>query len=226
MQLLLAEDDRKLGRLLCHLFKSEGIDVDYVDNGADALTYSTLKKYDVLVLDWMMPQLSGIEVCRRLRQSSWPGGIIMLTAKDTTADTVFGLNTGADDYVIKPVEFDELLARVRAVWRRGGNQIQKTVLKAGDISMDVNAFQVSKGGAVLKLTHKEFLLLELLLRNVGQTLPREVIFDRIWNHEAGVMSNTLDVYIKMLRSKLDRPGCESCIRTVRGVGYRLESENV
>lgn len=226
MQLLLAEDDKKLGKMLCHLFKSEGAEIDYVDNGEDALAYSTLKDYDVIILDWMMPIISGVEVCRRLRQSGWTGGIIMMTAKDTTADTVFGLNIGADDYVIKPVEFDELLARVRAVQRRGGNGRGKTNLAVGDILMDVNAFKVMRGNEELKLTQKEFKILELLMINAGQTIPRDIIFDRIWNNDTGVMSNTLDVYIRMLRSKLDRKGKDSIITTVRGIGYRLEIGNV
>ncbi len=222
MKVLLAEDDGKLGKMLCRLFAGEKIHVDCVENGEDALAYVGAVEYDVIILDWMMPRLSGIEVCRQLRQQGVSCGILMLTAKDTTEDTVFGLDTGADDYIIKPVVFDELLARVRAVYRRGHNKIRENKVSRGSLTIDINSYKVMRGSEEIKLTQKEFQLLELFMVNAGKTIPRDVIFERLWGNEGSVMSNTLDVYVKLLRDKIDKKGAPSLIRTVRGIGYRME----
>lgn len=223
-KVLLVEDNMTLAKMICHLLKQEKIDVDCVEKGEDALEYVTLKEYDVVILDWMLPGISGLEVCHELRKNGYSSGIIMLTARGEKEDKIEGLNTGADDYVTKPFDFEELMARIKSVARRGTKPISSCVLDYGNVKLDSNRFIVEIDGKTVGLSNKEFKLLELLISNKEAVVTRETIFNKIWNNENGVMPNTLDVYIKMLRNKLESSNSNVKIKTIRGFGYRLENE--
>lgn len=223
MKILLAEDDLRLGKLILHKLTKENHSVDWVTNGEDALNYTqTGQIYDVVILDWMMPNKSGIDVCRQLRKLGNKLPIIMLTARDAIDDRVLGLDAGADDYIVKPFEFEELLARIRAVTRRGELLQEENILKAKDLTLNTMTYELTRGTIRIELTKKELQLLELLMRNKGQVITRSVIFDRIWGYDVEVNDNMLDALIKLVRKKIDAPGKDTYIQTVRGVGYRIE----
>ncbi|WP_196604337.1 response regulator transcription factor [Pectinatus haikarae] len=223
MKILLAEDDSKLSKMLGFLLKKEGYNVDIVDNGEDAIGYLSITNYDVVLLDWMMPGKSGIDVCVNIRQSNKNCGIIMLTAKDTLDDRITGLDKGADDYIVKPFEFPELLARIRAVLRRQDKQYTDNIISLdGELKIDRTKFTAYLHEKDLQLTRREFQLLSVLLQNKGTTLPREQIINKIWNDEDGISSNALDALIKLLRKKLADAGKHDLIKTVHGIGYKIE----
>jgi DNA-binding response OmpR family regulator len=222
MKVLLAEDELRLGQLISHMLKKKGHIVDWVTQGEDAYDYALASYYDVLILDWMMPGEDGVSVCRRLRQENYEGAILLLTAKDSVHDRVEGLDAGADDYLIKPFEFDELFARLRALSRRNYAPIQKDIVFIDDLVINRTNYTVQRGDQSIQLTPREFQLLDLLLRNRGQVLTREVILDRIWGYDAEITSNPVDAYIKLLRKKIDTPGKKTLIQSIRGVGYKLD----
>ena len=223
MNLLLAEDDQRLGQLVSHLLKKkEGHRVDWVTNGEDAYEYAKDVTYDVIILDWMMPKMDGLEVCRQLRKDGYEGAIVMLTAKDAVQDRVQGLDVGADDYVVKPFEIEELQARIRALGRRSFVPLQQEVITLPGIELKRNDLVVSRDGVEVQLTPREFQLLDLLLQNRGQVLPRELILDRVWGYDSDVTKNAIDATVKLLRKKIDPPGSETLIKSVRGVGYKIE----
>ncbi|MBP1931009.1 response regulator transcription factor [Ammoniphilus resinae] len=222
MHILLAEDDRRLGTLISHMLKKEHHTVEWVTNGKDAYDYASLTTYDLLILDWMMPELDGIDVCLQLRKESYNGAILMLTARDALDDRVKGLDAGADDYLLKPFAFEELFARIRALTRRSGQSIQKDVIEVRGLILDCTEHTVMLNGEKIHLTPREFQLLELMMRNAGQVLTREIILDRVWGFDNEVNTNTVDAYIKLLRKKLENPGDPPFIQNVRGVGYKLE----
>lgn len=224
MKILLAEDDVRLGKLILHKLTKENHTVDWVTNGIDALDYLQIGEvYDVAILDWMMPKKSGLDVCKQLRKAGNKLPIIMLTAKDAIDDRVLGLDAGADDYIVKPFEFVELLARIRAVTRRGQLLQEENILKVKDLTLNTKTYELIRGESErIELTKKELQLLELFMRNKGQVVTRTVIFDRIWGYDVEVNDNMLDALIKLLRKKIDHPGKETYIQTVRGVGYRIE----
>jgi DNA-binding response OmpR family regulator len=226
MRILLAEDDRRLGRLVKYMLEKEKMQVDWVLSGDAALEYALRSIHDVLILDWMMPEISGLDVSSRLRQAGFQGGIIMLTAKDGVNDRVLGLDMGADDYLVKPFEFQELLARIRAVSRRSGFKIRNDLLQIGDLSLNRLTKTAKRGTREIQLTGREFQLLELLAQNSGTVLPRELILDRIWGLEAEVSSNNLDAFVRLLRKKIDFPGERGLIHNIRGIGYKLEAQDV
>jgi DNA-binding response OmpR family regulator len=222
MKILLAEDELRLGQLIAHMLNKKGYLVDWVTQGEDAYEYASASYYDVLILDWMMPGEDGVSVCRRLRQNRYEGAILLLTAKDALHDRVEGLDAGADDYLVKPFEFEELFARLRALARRSYVPLQQDLVSVGDLVIDRVNHTVRRGTQEIPLTPREFQLLDLLLRNRGQVLSREVILDRVWGYDAEVTSNPVDAYIKLLRKKLDLPGEKTLIQSVRGVGYKLD----
>lgn len=222
MQILLAEDDLRLGRLVAHMFDKEGIKVDWVVDGEMAFEYAVYSSYDLIILDWMMPGESGIDVCGRLRKQGYQGLILMLTAKDAVEDRVIGLDTGADDYLIKPFEFSELMARIRALSRRSSNKLIENVVTIGNRSFNKTTKVITYNEKEIFLSGREFQMLDLLIQNKGQVVPREVILDRVWGLESEVTSNNLDAYIRLLRKKIDPPGGDTLIHTIRGVGYRVE----
>jgi DNA-binding response OmpR family regulator len=222
MRVLLAEDDQRLGKLIAHMLDKEKIQVDWVQQGDAAYEYASHEPYEVIILDWMMPCQSGIEVCNRLRKEGYQGSILLLTAKDAVDDKVMGLEMGADDYLVKPFEFAELLARVRALGRRGGIQFREEIVTIGDLVMNRSMKTVQRDGRDIQLTGREFQLLDFLVQNRGQVLPKEIILDRVWGLEAEVSSNNLEAYIRLLRKKIDLPEERMLIHNVRGVGYKLE----
>lgn len=225
MKVLLAEDDQRLGKIVKHMLEKESIQTDWVVRGDEVYDYVQASHYDVLILDWMMPGESGLEVCANLRKRNYQGAIIMLTAKDTVDDKVRGLNTGADDYLVKPFEFVELLARLQALARRSNNMIEPEIIEIGDLRLNRSAKTVSRVGAVIQLTRREFQILDLLAQNRGQVVPREVIIDRIWGINAEITSNNLDAYVRLLRRKIDEQYDPPLIQNIRGVGYKLEDKH-
>jgi len=226
MRVLLAEDDVTLGKLIKHMLGKAGIEVDWVLDGDMALEYALHSPYDVIVLDWMMPGKTGLKVCQQLRKCSYQGAILMLTAKDAVEDRVLGLDTGADDYFVKPFEFAELLARLRALARRSNAELKKDIVQVGSLSLNRSTRSVSRGEVEIQLTCREFQLLDLLIQNQGIVIPREVILDRIWGLESNISSNNLDAYVRLLRKKLDMPDEDVVIHNVRGIGYKLEQQDV
>ncbi len=218
-RILIIEDDEEILRGLNRLLTYEGYLVDTAINGKAGLALANQQCPDLVVLDWMLPNLDGLEVCRQLRRlGNQP--ILMLTAKDTISDRVRGLDAGADDYVVKPFENDELLARIRAILRRTAADRVK-VLEFEDLSLKSRTRKAVRGKREITLTAKEYDLLELFIRHPGQVMPRKIILDRIWDYDFGGESNVLDVYIRYLRKKLEADGEPRLIYTVRGVGYVL-----
>lgn len=224
-RILVVEDEASFSEALAYLLTKEGFEVTVAENGADAITAFARNGADLVLLDLMLPGLSGVEVCRQIRSYSQVP-IIMLTAKDDEVDEVVGLEIGADDYVTKPYKSRELVARIRAVLRRQGNseEVSESVLTAGGVSMDVERHMVSVRGANVALPLKEFELLEMLLRNAGRVLTRGQLIDRIWGSNYVGDTKTLDVHIKRIRAKIEEDPAEpSIITTVRGLGYKYES---
>jgi len=226
MRVLLAEDDAKLGKLIKHMLEKSGMQVDWVLNGDMALEYALYDPYDVLILDWMMPGQPGIAVCDQLRKRGYQGAVLMLTAKDALDDRVLGLDTGADDYFVKPFEFAELLARLRALARRSRVRLIEDILQVGNLVFNSLTHCVRRGDTEVQLTSREFQLLDLLVRNQERVVPREVILERIWGLETDVSSNNLDAYVRLLRRKLSPFEDVVVIQTVRGIGYKLEVQDV
>ena len=224
MNILFAEDDESLGKLIFHLLQKEFYRVDWVKDGQSAYDYAILTDYDVIILDWMMPNLSGLETCGKLRKNGYKGGIIFLTAKDSLEDVVIGLDSGADDYIIKPFKFEELAARLRALSRRAEKPF-KEILSYNDIQLNLNTHVVKRNSSVIELSKKEYELLELLLRNKHQILTREVLLERIWGIDVDITENALDALVKLVRKKIDIPGKLSIIKNVRGVGYKLRDSH-
>jgi len=224
MRILLAEDDLKLGKFTEHMLKNQGqFQVEWLTSGEDAYNQAISTSYDVLILDWMLPDLDGISLCQRLRKDGYNGAILMLTARDSVNDRVYGLESGADDYLTKPFEFSELFARIRVLGRRNFAPIQEDVVKIKDLIFNRTSCTMSRGDETIQLTQREFQLFDLLVRNKGITLPREVIFDRVWGIDSDISSNNVDAYIKILRKKIDLPNQKSYITSVRGVGYKIET---
>lgn len=224
MNILFAEDDENLGKMVFHLLQKEYCRVDWVKDGQSAYDYGMINDYDAIILDWMMPELSGIDVCKLLRKNGFQGGILFLTAKDSVKDVVEGLESGADDYLIKPFKFEELVARLKALLRRTDKPFEE-ILTYDDLQLNINTHVVKRGDAVIELSKKEYELLELLLRNKHQILPRETMIERIWGFDVEVTDNALDALVKLVRKKIDKPGKPSIIKNVRGVGYKLRDSH-
>jgi two-component system response regulator MprA len=221
-QILVIEDEEKITDFLRRGLSYEGYRVNVAHDGPEGLTSARESPPDLVVLDWMLPGMDGLEVCRRLR-SGGPVPIIILTARDAVADRVLGLDAGADDYMVKPFAFDELLARIRALLRRAQPQAAE-ILKFSDLTLDTGTRQAFRGERTIDLTAKEYELLELFMRNPRQVLTREVIFDRVWDYDFGGESNIIEVYVRYLRQKLEANKEPRLLHTVRGVGYVLREE--
>jgi DNA-binding response OmpR family regulator len=225
MRILVVEDEARLARLISRVLGEEGYAVETEENGRQALVLALAEEFDLLIVDWMLPEMSGVQLVKRLRAAEVGTPAIMLTARDQIEDRVEGLDAGADDYLPKPFAFPELLARVRALTRRPwGEEKEGAVLKAGDVTLDPVRHVVRHGGANVDLTAKEFALLATLLQRPGQVFTRSVLLDTVWGGSAEVYTNVVDLYISYLRKKLDRDGDTSHIRTVRGVGYTFEPQ--
>jgi two-component system OmpR family response regulator len=223
MRVLLVEDDTKLVRALERGLQREGYVVDAALSGDEALTRAGLHDYDAVILDVMLPGVDGFSVCRTLRgREDWTP-VLMLTARDDVSDRIRGLDAGADDYLVKPFDFGELLARLRALIRRGPSE-RAPVLKVGDLRVDVATRVVTRAGRQVELTPREFALLEYLARHAGEVVSRTQLLEHVWDESEDGSTNVVDVYVGYLRKKLDRPSWRPLIRTVRGVGFLLEAE--
>jgi len=218
-RILVIEDDAQILQFLRRGLAYEGYQVDTAEDGQQGLILARDNPPDVVILDWMLPGLDGLEVCRRLR-SGGSVPILILTAKESVSDRVQGLDAGADDYLVKPFAFEELLARVRALLRRRTPD-GPDVLTFSDLSLDTGTHQAFRGDRVIELTAKEYELLELFLRHPRQVLTRDVIYDRVWGYDFGGESNIIEVYVRYLRQKTEAQGEPRLMHTVRGVGYVL-----
>ncbi len=222
-RILVVEDEEKLARLISRVLREEGYAVETAGDGRSGLTRALAGTFDLLILDWMLPERSGVQIVRGLRAAEVGVPVLMLTARDQVEDRVEGLDAGADDYLPKPFAFPELLARVRALTRRPrGEEADGTILKVGDVALDPVRHVVRRGGERVELTAKEFALLATLLQRPGQVFTRSVLLDTVWGGSPEVYTNVVDLYVSYLRKKLDRDGEPSRIRTVRGVGYTFD----
>jgi DNA-binding response OmpR family regulator len=221
MRILLAEDEAAIAGFIKDGLEEEGFAVDVAGNGRIGLdmAMNNLSEYDIFLLDWMMPGVSGIEICRSIRKENKSVPIIFLTAKDTVDDTVFALEAGANDYLKKPFAFEELLARIKVLLRNKTGE--QNIFEADGISLNTEAHLVTKNAQPVELTQKEFALLEYLLRNKGKVCRRTRIIEKIWDIHFDKDTSVIDVFINAIRKKLDEPGKESFIQTIRGVGYRV-----
>jgi DNA-binding response OmpR family regulator len=220
MRILLVEDNRRLSSSLKMSLADDGYAVDAAYDGVEGQELAEMTPYDLIILDIMLPLRDGLEVCRELRQQKVNVPILMLTARDAVEDRVKGLDSGADDYLVKPFAIDELHARLRALLRRESTD-KSGVLKIADLSLDPAVHQVVRCGEILDLTAKEFALLEYLMRNPNRLITREMAEDHVWSYDYDGASNVVDVYIRRLRRKIDEPYELKLIETVRGVGYRI-----
>lgn len=223
MHILVVEDERRLANLVRRAFEEEGHVVDVSHDGADALEMARAGDYDLLVLDRMLPHMDGVEICRNLRLQNNDVRILMLTARDAVEDRVQGLESGADDYLVKPFSFSELLARSKALARRQVQAQPEENLQVGDLVLDLRRHEATREGKEIELTAKEFQLLEYLMRNAGNVLTRTQILDHVWGYNFDSFSNVVDIYVHYLRNKIDKDFPEPMLRTVRGVGYSLRA---
>ena len=223
MRALIVEDDAKMAGLIRRGLVEKGYAADVAANGEDAVWMAGVTEYDAIVLDVMLPGLDGFEVCRRLRASSVWAPVLMLTARDGVDDRVAGLDTGADDYLTKPFSFAELLARLRALTRRGPVE-QLPLLEVGSLKLDPRSLQTWRDDVEIELSAKEFAMLETLMRRAGQVVSRYDLLEHAWDSSYENRSNVIEVYIRYLRQKIDRPFGVKSIETVRGAGYRLRKD--
>jgi len=221
MRVLVVEDKLKMASLIRRGLVEDGHGAEVATTGEDALWMAEAHPYDAIVLDVMLPGLSGFETCRRLRNAGVWSPVLMLTSRDAVEDRVAGLDAGADDYLTKPFSFAELLARLRALARRGGVE-RPTALEVGELRLDPAARKAWRGGEEIGLSPKEFALLETFMRRPGQVLTRLQLLEHAWDFAYENRSNVVDVYVRYLREKIDRPFDTSSLETVRGVGYRLQ----
>lgn len=223
MRILVVEDERDLNRIICKKLKVEGYSVDSCYDGEEALTYIDGANYDIIIMDIMMPKKNGYEVLAQIRKEKIATPVLFLTAKDGIEDRVKGLDLGADDYIVKPFHFDELMARVRAMIRRNHGSTTN-ILKIDDLELDCGTRVVKRAGKEIDLSAKEFSILEYMMQNQGIVLSREKIEEHIWNYDYQGASNMVDVYIRYLRVKIDKDFNTKLIHTVRGVGYVLKEK--
>ena len=221
MRILVVEDEVKMARAVRRGLEQEGYAVDLAPDGEEGLALGTERDYDAIVLDVLLPRRDGFAVCAELRARGRWAPVLMLTARDAVGDRIRGLDAGADDYLAKPFAFGELLARLRALIRRGPSQ-RPAVISVGDLTLDPAAHTVSRDGILVELSAREFSLLEFLMRHPGEVVSRTRILEHVWDYNYVGFSNVVDVYVGYLRRKLERPFSRPLIRTVRGVGYALE----
>jgi len=221
MYVLMVEDERRLAQVVRRVLEEEGHTVDTAHDGEEGLAMALEGSHDVIVLDIMLPEIDGIEVCRSLRRNRVDTPVLLLTALDSVDDRVRGLDAGADDYLPKPFAFQELLARLRALGRRKVQAREPSEMKSGDLVLDMRRRRAQRSGTVIELSPKEFSLLEFLMRNEGRVVTRTQILDHLWGYDYATDSNLVDVYVAYLRRKVDRGHGRQLIRTVRGVGYAL-----
>ncbi len=221
MLILIVEDEHKIASFVRKGLEAEGYTVDVAYDGEQGLRLAEMNDYDLILLDIMLPKLDGVTLCRRLREEGEDTPVLMLTAKDAVPDRVRGLDSGADDYLTKPFAFDELLARVRALLRRGGPKVPPK-LQVADLILDPSTQEVRRGGRPIQLTNLEYRLLHYLMQNAGRVLNRTLIEEHVWGSSFDSFTNTVDVYISKLRKKIDQETDKKLIHTVRGIGYVLK----
>ena len=224
MRVLLIEDDVTITRLLKEGLEDESYAVDVVNDGSEGYRTAAADDYDVIILDIMLPEMNGYEVCRALRNDGNKTPILMLTARDAERDIVEGLDTGADDYLAKPFSFDVLLARIRALLRRPNEKLEE-ILQVGDLKLDPSSKKVTRASQEISLTAKEYGVLEYLMRNKGKVLSKEQIISHVWDFDADVLPNNVELFIMFLRRKIDKPFKSKLIHTVSGFGYKLEEKS-
>ena len=224
MRILLVEDDVAIAQSLKEGLEDEAYAVDVVHDGDEGYRTATADEYDVIILDVMLPEMNGYEVCRVLRQDGNQTPILMLTARDAERDIVEGLDMGADDYLAKPFSFEVLLARLRALLRRPNEKLEE-VLRVGDLTLDPSLKKVTRAAQEISLTAKEYAVLEYLMRNAGKVLSKEQIISHVWDFDADVLPNNVELFIMFLRRKIDKPFDAKLIHTVPGFGYKLEDKS-
>lgn len=224
MHILVVEDEKQLGKLLKRVLTEERHVVDVADEGYEGLNLALSDSYDLVILDRMLPNMDGLEICRQMRQSKIKSVVLMLTARGSVEDRVSGLTSGADDYLTKPFAMTELLARVQALLRRRDRDTEgNNILQVGNLTLDLVRHEVQREGKNIELTAKEFALLEFLMRHPGQVLTRSQITDQVWRYDLDAISNVVDIYIHYLRDKIDHGFTRPLLKTVRGIGYKLEA---
>ncbi|MBI3313453.1 MAG: response regulator transcription factor [Candidatus Omnitrophica bacterium] len=221
MRILIVEDEKKLASFIVRGLKEEGYAVDIAYDGETGWEYASTNDYDAILLDWMLPGMSGLEICAKFRKEGFLTPVLILTARDQVEDKIKGLDQGADDYLTKPFSFDELLARLRALLRRPRELAKEKILEVGDLKVDLLTRRVTVGREEISLSQKEFSLLEYLIRHKGEVVSRVQIAEHVWDIHFDPLSNTIDVYINFLRKKIDGSRSKSKIETIRGQGYRL-----
>ncbi len=224
MRVLLIEDDTAIARSLKEGLEDEAYVVDVANDGSEGYRTAVADDYDVIILDIMLPGMNGYEVCRALRNDGNKTPILMLTARDAERDIVEGLDTGADDYLAKPFSFDVLLARIRALLRRPNEKLEE-ILQVGDLKLDPSSKKVTRASQEISLTAKEYGVLEYLMRNKGKVLSKEQIISHVWDFDADVLLNNVELFIMFLRRKIDKPFKSKLIHTVSGFGYKLEEKS-
>lgn len=224
MRVLVIEDEHKIARALKKALEQETYAVDVAYDGDEGYAMATTEPYDVAVIDRMLPgQHDGISIIKAMRDAKIHTPVLLLTALGSVSDRTTGLDSGADDYLVKPFALEELLARVRALLRRPAEQ-HATILTAGDLSLNTVTFEVKRADTLIQLTGKEFALLEFLMRNQNRPLPKSTIISHVWDYDADVLPNTVEVYIKYIRNKVDQPFDKPLIHTIRGFGYKLQAD--
>ena len=224
MRILLVEDDTAIARSLKEGLEDESYAVDVANDGSEGYRTAVADEYDVIILDIMLPEMNGYEVCRALRNDGNKTPILMLTARDAERDIVEGLDTGADDYLAKPFSFDVLLARIRALLRRPNEKLEE-ILQVGDLKLDPSSKKVTRASQEINLTAKEYGVLEYLMRNKGKVLSKEQIISHVWDFDTDVLPNNVELFIMFLRRKIDKPFKSKLIHTVSGFGYKLEEKS-
>ncbi len=220
MRILVVEDEKDLAQALAKGLRLQGYAADIAYDGEEALFLAGVNDYDLMILDLNLPKIDGVEVCKRIRGSGSRIGILMLTARSSLDDRISGLDQGADDYLVKPFHFPELLARVRAILRREGEK-RHPILRTGDLVLDPNALRGFFRGSEIAFTVKEFAIVEYLMRNVGRVVSQEELLEHVWNEDANLFTHTIKVHIKNIRKKLSAAGAGDLISTVKGRGYML-----
>ncbi len=224
MHILVVEDEQRLANLLRRMLAEERHAVDLAYDGRTGLDLALSDTYDLVILDLMLPDVDGLEICRQMRLHGIASAVLMLTARGAIEDRVNGLNVGADDYLVKPFAMAELLARVNALIRRQSRSLQDgSQLRVGDLTLDLVRHEARRAERLIDLTAKEFALLEYLMRHPGQVLTRTQIIDHVWRYDLEALSNVVDLYIHYLREKIDRGAAHPLIKTVRGIGYKIDA---
>lgn len=221
MKVLVVEDEHKIANSIKKGLEHERFIVDVAYDGTQGYDLAASEEYDVIILDHLLPGMDGVAICKRLRENRMHTPILLLTAKGQISDKVEGLDAGADDYLVKPFAFEELLARVKALLRRPAAIAKTSVLKVSDLTLDSVTYQVKRAGKRILLSQKEFMLLEYLLRHKDKVIAKNQIINHVWDYDANILPNTVEVYIKHLRSKIDAPFKKNLVHTIRGFGYMI-----